>query len=393
MRFALGIALFVSILIVVLALLTYLLLRFANRSWWRLKLTRTSLIVAIALGLAAAVVFGFGIANNDRTLAAIGGTSVSFITILLACNVVSLPVSGLVRAAGKWFMKTDEVDHSRRRFLQGTALAFPVVTTGAGLTGFATSFGGVKLYELPVTYKNLPADLDGFRILHLSDLHLGRYFGLPDLEALVQEAIALKPDLVLVTGDFCDLVPQLYDSIRILSELNAPYGTFASIGNHEYYHGVHHSRRAHESSDIPLLIDLGTKVKVGNASLFVGGADDPRRMGEDISAFLERTVDKTLAYARSDDFKIVMSHRPTGFDATASQGVDLTLAGHTHGGQLGFRGRSIFESTDPPNYFWGHYVKGESQLYTSAGVGHWFPFRLGCPSEAPLIILKSAQLG
>jgi uncharacterized protein len=82
-----------------------------------------------------------------------------------------------------------------------------------------------------------------------------------------------------------------------------------------------------------------------------------------------------------------MSHRPDAFDHAAVRGIDLTLAGHTHGGQIGMFGRSVFESYWPERYLWGRYERNGSQLYTSAGVGHWFPFRLGCPPEAPVIEL------
>jgi predicted MPP superfamily phosphohydrolase len=84
----------------------------------------------------------------------------------------------------------------------------------------------------------------------------------------------------------------------------------------------------------------------------------------------------------------MLSHRPAAFDAAAENGVDLTLAGHTHGAQVGLFGRSLLEPLWPEARLWGHYRQGVSQLYTSSGVGHWFPFRLGCPSEAPVIELR-----
>jgi predicted MPP superfamily phosphohydrolase len=85
----------------------------------------------------------------------------------------------------------------------------------------------------------------------------------------------------------------------------------------------------------------------------------------------------------------LMTHRPDAFPPAAERDIDLMLAGHTHGGQVGFAGRSILESSLPGRYLWGKYLLGQSQLYTSCGVGHWFPFRLGCPTEAPIIELKS----
>ena len=83
-----------------------------------------------------------------------------------------------------------------------------------------------------------------------------------------------------------------------------------------------------------------------------------------------------------------MTHRPEGFDPASEMGIELTLSGHTHGGQAGLNGRSLWSAfTD--RYLWGHYAKNGSQMYLSSGIGHWFPFRLGCPTEAPIIELTS----
>jgi predicted MPP superfamily phosphohydrolase len=72
----------------------------------------------------------------------------------------------------------------------------------------------------------------------------------------------------------------------------------------------------------------------------------------------------------------------------ARNGVQLTLAGHTHGGQIGFNGRSLLYTINPEKYMWGLYEKGDDKLYVSAGAGHWFPYRIGCPAEIPLYVLR-----
>jgi len=140
-----------------------------------------------------------------------------------------------------------------------------------------------------------------------------------------------------------------------------------------------------------MLIDRGVAIKVGKAELYVGGADDPRRMGDRYDDFLRNTFDRALDQSSSDSFKVVMSHRPSGFDTAIERGVQLTLSGHTHGCQIGFMGEPIFDEWGGERYVWGQYKKGKSQVYTSSGVGHWFPFRLGCPTEAPIIVLKRGK--
>ena len=134
----------------------------------------------------------------------------------------------------------------------------------------------------------------------------------------------------------------------------------------------------------------GTTIKIGGAELYVGGADDPVRMGqrEKNHLFLQKSVGAAFDGAPSEAFHLLMSHRPEGLDVAAEQGIAFTVSGHTHGAQVGFNGRSVLEPWMPQAYLWGHYRKGGSQLYTSAGVGHWFPFRLGCPPEAPVYVLK-----
>ena len=84
---------------------------------------------------------------------------------------------------------------------------------------------------------------------------------------------------------------------------------------------------------------------------------------------------------------MLLSHRPEAFDAAADAGVALTLAGHTHGGQVAVGGRALVERAGVSRYPYGRYARGASQLYTSAGFGHWFPWRAGCPAEAPLVVL------
>ena len=107
-------------------------------------------------------------------------------------------------------------------------------------------------------------------------------------------------------------------------------------------------------------------------------------------ARLQQSVERALDGASQAAFTVLLSHRAQAFDYAADLGTELTLSGHTHGFQMGLGGRSLFESLMPERYIWGHYSRGESQLYTTCGVGHWLPFRLGCPPEAPLIVLHKA---
>ncbi len=286
------------------------------------------------------------------------------------------PVAGLTRR--QWIM-------------QGAASAIPLTIGTTAVAGVAAGSELTSIRPMTFEWSDLPQELDGFKILHLSDIHIGFYIGLHQLEQLLERAEAHKPDLVLVTGDLSDDLDRLPDALNLISQLRAPHGAWASVGNHEYYRGIKRVLRSHERSEVPMLLDNATTLKIGGAKLCLAGADDPRRLRNDPGAFLSQTVQRSLRKRPEDAFTILMSHRPRGFDEAARQGVELTLAGHTHGGQLGWQGRSLLFPDQPERYMWGHFQKGQSQLYTSSGVGHWLPFRLGCPAEAPLITL-SAQV-
>ena len=316
--------------------------------------------------------------------------------------IFTLPLSSLIRLVGGWVFKllpsrgkpissesSGSVDLGRRKALGAIAAAVPLGTLAMGAGGFGQALAGVKVYEKQIPIVGLPSDLERLKILHLSDLHLGPFVKLDDLEQVMSKAEKHTPDLVLVTGDIADNVSILGDALKLIDQIKPRLGSFASFGNHEHYRGLEVITRIIESSPVQLLVDEGVPLTSGAASLYVAGINDPRGMRGDHTAFFQSALDKALLNAGSDDTLILMSHRPEAFDIAASQGVHLTLAGHTHGTQVGLMGRSIFEGHISMPYLWGQYTKGNSQLYTSAGVGHWFPFRLGCPSEAPIITLVS----
>ena len=278
---------------------------------------------------------------------------------------------------------------SRREFLRNAAAAMPLLSTASGLSGMARSFEEVRLPVFHFQFANLPAALQGLKICQLSDMHLGYFRGVRDMERLFERVAAQQPDLVLVTGDIADDLTLLPATLRLLEALPAPLGVYASLGNHEYYRGIQNVRKYFDASAIPLLCNEGLALSVQNATLFIGGADDPSRSREtDFAIFFPQTTEAALREASSDAFKILLSHRPQSFYTAAELSAQLTLAGHTHGMQIGYNGRSLFERNGSEKLLWGHYQRGASQLYTTSGVGHWFPFRLGCPPEAPMIVLE-----
>ena len=280
----------------------------------------------------------------------------------------------------------------RRHFLRRSLAIAPAIGVAGVGHGVYKSAATTHLPAVPLAFANLPSELEGLKILQISDIHIGPYLQLSDLEKLLERADSIVPDLILVTGDICDHKPDYLAALRLLENAPARFGIYASLGNHEYIGGIRRIRGHFDKTTIPLLVDEGLSIPVGDATLFLGGADDPRSLrSEESYRRLRNSVEKALLEATSKDFTLLMSHRPQALDYAAPLGgVDLILAGHTHGFQFGIGGRSVFEPVFPERYIWGHYAKEDTQLYTSAGVGHWLPFRFGCPPEAPVFTLHRA---
>jgi uncharacterized protein len=275
---------------------------------------------------------------------------------------------------------------TRRDLLRGVAASIPLSTLGGGVCGLDGASAPQRIPLVPMRFPGLHPDLEGLRILQLSDLHLGAAMRAPDLEALLVRAAAHRPDLIVLTGDVADDLGELEEALRIVHRHRPRLGVFAALGNHEYLHDIRATRPIYERSAVPLLVDRGVTLRVGGAQLYLAGADDPIDKG-DAALFLDQAVARCASGAPEDAFRLLLCHRPEGFLPAAKRGFHLTLSGHTHGGQVGLMGVSAFQALMPDRYLWGAYQRGGSRLYTTSGFGHWFPFRLGCPTEAPLIVL------
>lgn len=276
-----------------------------------------------------------------------------------------------------------------RRVALGLGASLPLALGVAGAVGARIDAACSRRI---LRVRNLPRALVGLSILQLSDLHLGVRLRLGDLERVLSRLAddGVRPDMICLTGDIADWPHELPSALRLIEAMKPRLGVFASLGNHEYFHGVNEIRDAYEASGTQLLVGEGRAVRVDDATLFVGGANDPVVIRQPIDGFLRGTIDAAFAQGPAVGCKLLLCHRPEGFDHAAHLGIDVTLAGHTHGGQVGFNGKSAFEPIWPEEYLWGSYARNDSHLYTTSGFGDWFPFRVGCPREAPLIVLERA---
>lgn len=260
--------------------------------------------------------------------------------------------------------------------------AGPAVLGGAGVL---TVVGLVqarrpRVVHVPVPIRDLPADLAGLRIVQLSDLHVGPTIRRPFVEAVVDAANALAPDLVAVTGDVADgFVPDLRDHVAPLGRLRAPLGRFFVTGNHEYYWDPRGWTRELERLGLAVLSNEHRLLVRGSGRLLLAGVTDLSAAPDPYAA---------VAGAPQSDVRILLAHQPrSAYDARAA-GFDLQLSGHTHGGQF-FPFNLLVRLFQP--FVAGLHRLEEMWLYVSRGTGYWGPpLRLGAPSEITLIELVTA---
>ncbi len=281
-----------------------------------------------------------------------------------------------------------EVQLTRRQFLARGTYAY--AAAGAALS----TYGIWSAYRVPVvtrrtlTFPDLPAAFDGLRVAHLSDLHAGIHLGEDRMQEIVAQVNALRPDLVLQTGDMIDISRQyIAPYVRAFRDLSAPLGCFTVLGNHDHYTGSAQVARGVLDAGQVLLMDRSKVIERDGAAIALLGIDDPDNWKSDDPQ--AEFVDRALRHAPPEAFKILLSHRPGAWDAAVPRDIQLTLAGHIHGGQfylpvLGWSaGRLITK------YVMGHFQRGHSQLYVSRGIGVvGVPIRVFVPPEIELFELR-----
>jgi predicted MPP superfamily phosphohydrolase len=244
-----------------------------------------------------------------------------------------------------------------------------------------------------VAVAGMPDALDGLRVIHLSDLHVGRIYSTGKLPALVEHCNGLGGDLIAVTGDLIDFaIEPLAQVIDAMKGLAAPMGVFFVPGNHDHLvDGPRFVAMMHDAG-LHLLVNQTTVLESRGCRIVVAGVDfTPRRRDQD------QLVRRTLRHHRRNDradLRLLLAHHPDTFDAAAQLGVDLTLSGHTHGGQVKLlqrRGKkgSIGLGSLAHKYPHGLYRRGEAHLHVTAGVGSWIPLRVKCPAEIVRLTLHA----
>jgi len=269
-------------------------------------------------------------------------------------------------------------DPGRRRFLQagaGTLAAAPLVLSGYG-AAWAGRSHEVRALALPF---GLP-----LRVVHLTDHHAGLYMTREDLRRYADAAIALEPDLFVLTGDYVsNSIAFLPGCLEEMARVKARYGTFATLGNHEHWVGsIGRLKALFRQYGVPLLYNAHRVIRTDRGPFAVAGIDDMRFGNHDLDAAL-RGLDPAIP-------TILLSHRPEIFPEAAGQGIALTLSGHYHGGQIKLKlpGGDVSLAHLRTPWPEGLYRIEDSHLYVSRGIGTTFtPVRLNARPEITVINL------
>jgi predicted MPP superfamily phosphohydrolase len=274
------------------------------------------------------------------------------------------------------------------RFAHESALAVPLLALAASVFGFLNARRTARVVAIDVPITGLSDALTGFRIVQISDIHVGPTIKRAYLEAIVKRVNALNPDVVAITGDLVDgSVAELAAHVAPLAQLRARHGVYFVTGNHEYYSGAPAWVAELRRLGITVLMNEHVLLEHDGSPLVVAGVTDygahhfdPAQRSDPRGAL--------LGLAAGDVPKVLLAHQPRSALAAEEAGFDLQLSGHTHGGQ--FFPWNLFVRLQQP-FTAGLHRLGGLWVYTSRGTGYWGPpKRLFAPSEITQVSLVPA---
>jgi uncharacterized protein len=289
---------------------------------------------------------------------------------------------------------TGLVDLERRSVLMNMGRAVPFVAVGTSSAGVARGVSGFEVRELEVRLRELPAALDGFRIGQITDVHVGPFITTDYLRASVEAMNAAGVHLQVMTGDLIDDLDQVDGTMEALAACRAPHGMLAILGNHEYWRGAEPILEGYAAvakrAPVRLLVDESQVIEHGGERLRVVGVDYPMARRNPLlrAQQMRRSAEAAFQGVSPGEVVLCLTHHPSFFPLAAERGAHLTLAGHTHGGQVAFFGVPLFWFAF--DFMLGRYKQRDSHLYVSGGTGHWLPFRIGVPPEVTILTLRRA---
>ena len=280
---------------------------------------------------------------------------------------------------------------TRRKFL-GLAAATGVAAVGIDSVAIAPNLVHVVRREIPL--QRWPEHLDGFTIAFLSDFHYDRYCSVHPIRSAIGMVNDLKPDLIVLTGDFVSLplfkekdktvADNAEPCAELLCKMHAPHGLWAVLGNHDAFSDPDRVTDSLRSQGIHVLVNQSAPIETNGARFWLAGVNDV--LGE------HADLDATLHGIPKDEATVLLAHEPDYADYVMGFPVDLQLSGHTHGGQVRVPLVPVFYLPElGRKYVKGLFHLGPLTLYTNIGLGTVaIPLRLNCPPEITFITVRKA---
>ena len=296
-----------------------------------------------------------------------------------ASELVTLVIASAAEAAGSGAAASD------LGFERGRAALVVLLAGAGGAIGLRNAFAGPEHVRVEIVLPRWPEVLDGFRIVQISDIHIGPILDRRFSRSVTDRVNALHPDLVAVTGDLVDgSVSKLEEEVAPFADLKARLGVFFVTGNHDHYSGGNQWAEQAARLGMRVLRNQRVTIESEGACFELAGVDDhhsgmmPGEDGEDLDAALGGRPEQRAV--------VLLAHDPSTFKRASKMGVDLQLSGHTHGGQI-WPFNLLVRLAIP--FVAGHYRRGDAQLYVSQGTGFWGPpMRLRSKAEITEVIVR-----
>jgi predicted MPP superfamily phosphohydrolase len=281
---------------------------------------------------------------------------------------------------------------TRRRFIFSAAAAGAVAIAGDSVL---LEPNRPHIVRRDFSLARWPERLNGFTIALLSDFHYDPCFSVHPLHAAIPLVSGLRPDLIVLTGDFVS-VPEIGDDAQaaraaepcaqLLRQMTAPYGLWAILGNHDCETDPEQVTRALRAEGIHVLKNKSEAIEHDGARFWLGGVDDVVSGTPDLA--------ETLRSVPASEAVVLLAHEPDFADEASKFAIDLQLSGHSHGGQIRIPLiPPLYLPELAKKYVMGTYQVGPLPLYTNAGLGTvGLPVRLNCPPEITLITLRSSSI-
>lgn len=316
---------------------------------------------------------------------------------LFAFGLVALPKLCFVTFSALGFL-LGKITKSKRNYGNHIGMLVAVASIYVVIYGSTVGVRELEVRHVNISFTSLPDSFDGYRIVQMSDLHVGS-IDADLLQRAVRECCHLNPDAILLTGDLQNMQPsELNGYGQILSKLKAHDGVFSVLGNHDYSMYINDKASVKAANELDmkkrqhsygwrLLLNSHAIIRRGSDSIVIAGEENDGKPPFPQKADLRKTLQGITPSA----FVILMQHDPSAWQRSIlpHSKVQLTLSGHTHGGQISIFGLRPTELTGHEDA--GLYSAGARKLFVSTGLGGLVPFRFNMPPQIAVITIRKTE--